>query len=386
MSTVDKKITSVYKEVTLEDKVKLIISKELQAEVANLHRRVGDIEWSGILLYEVVEGNIKNPSSLVLKANRIYPMDIGSSTYTEYEFTEEVMDMYDHIEGAEEMKIGHIHSHHNMSCFFSGTDNSELHDNAPNHNFYLSLIVNHKMINCAKVAVVGKRKSKGSVVEIQGFDGPDKIKFVDTEEEVLLLMDCVLEYESNVENWFNDRVDALFEKNRQAAAKRVTYVAPFNKTPLGPVYTNRSWNDDPYAEFADGGFGQLDIFDQPLYNKPNKEEVIDSMNTRTFLIKLLNLDSKSDKALYQTLKAVEESLIGTSSDFYLDALEMQMDQIFYDVFLRYSTKDDVSKVSKIAVNILEPFKATFDIVEELIEMFELYQIEEVEDSWEKLNK
>lgn len=52
-----------------------------------------------------------------------------------------------------------------MSCFFSGTDMSELHDNAPNHNYYLSLIVNYKEDTanswCAKVAYVTEEKKEG---------------------------------------------------------------------------------------------------------------------------------------------------------------------------------------------------------------------------------
>ena len=40
-------------------------------------------------------------------------------------------------------KVGHIHSHNVMRVFFSGTDMDELHDNAPSHNFYVSLIVNN---------------------------------------------------------------------------------------------------------------------------------------------------------------------------------------------------------------------------------------------------
>lgn len=48
-------------------------------------------------------------------------------------------------EHLEECRIGHIHSHNTMGVFFSGTDWGELEDNAPNHNYYLSLIVNNFM-------------------------------------------------------------------------------------------------------------------------------------------------------------------------------------------------------------------------------------------------
>ena len=44
--------------------------------------------------------------------------------------------------------------------FFSGTDWSELEDNASNHNYYLSLIVNNFMDFCAKVCFIAEAKNE----------------------------------------------------------------------------------------------------------------------------------------------------------------------------------------------------------------------------------
>lgn len=129
-------------------------------------------EWSGILIYEVLEGDVDDPANFKLFAHELIPMDVGSSGYTEYEFDPSDEYSFERIAEAMEKgyKIGHIHTHHNMGTFFSGTDMSELHDNAPNHNFYLSLIVDYKNHEdwCAKVAVDGEEVTVGKV-KTEGF-------------------------------------------------------------------------------------------------------------------------------------------------------------------------------------------------------------------------
>ena len=74
---------------------KLILSKEFLAEITCLHSAVGKgDEWSGILYYDVLEGTIKEPSTLKLEAKHIFLHDIGSATYTEYEVNDDVIDFY----------------------------------------------------------------------------------------------------------------------------------------------------------------------------------------------------------------------------------------------------------------------------------------------------
>src|SRR5690606_25480839 len=80
------------------------------------------------------------------------PMDKGSSAFTEYDFDERFVEYLMEDEERITYKVGHVHSHHNMAVFFSGTDTQELLDNAGAHNFYLSLIVNNRKEMTAKVA------------------------------------------------------------------------------------------------------------------------------------------------------------------------------------------------------------------------------------------
>lgn len=96
---------------------------------------------------------------MVLTVEDILPMNKGTQAYTEYSLDERVIEyMMDNETMEKGWKMGHIHSHNTMSVFFSGTDWSELEDNAPNHNFYLSLIVNNFMDFCAKVCFIAEAK------------------------------------------------------------------------------------------------------------------------------------------------------------------------------------------------------------------------------------
>lgn len=84
----------------------------------------------------------------------VFPMDKGTSVATDYDFDDNEIKHRMKNDHLDDCFIGLIHSHNKMGVFFSGTDMSELEDNAPNHNFYLSLIVNNALDYCAKVCFV----------------------------------------------------------------------------------------------------------------------------------------------------------------------------------------------------------------------------------------
>lgn len=103
--------TTVIKDVHLQGNCKLIISKELQNQIIYLHKEIGNTEWSGILFSKVLKGNIEDYKNMIIKAENVYPMNIGSSTYTEYDFGSELIDALDENPKRESMKISQIHSH-----------------------------------------------------------------------------------------------------------------------------------------------------------------------------------------------------------------------------------------------------------------------------------
>ena len=94
---------------------------------------------------------------------------------------------------------------------------SELQDNAPNHNYYLSLIVNNYMDFCAKVCFVGEaeetniiyngRDEKGQSYPIHTIKSSDSLK--------LFVFDCKIQSDVNnlsVEADFEDKVKDIIAK------------------------------------------------------------------------------------------------------------------------------------------------------------------------------
>jgi hypothetical protein len=159
-----------FKENLINKKGTLILDSKLVTKIHLTHYLVkDDIEWSGVLKYKILSGSIDDPENLILEATDFFLMDIGNAGYTEYDFNSSDEKLINYLVELqlEGLKYGHIHTHHHMNCFFSGTDMGELHDNAPNHDFYLSLIVNNKTtpdINwCAKFCYISKETKVGKI-------------------------------------------------------------------------------------------------------------------------------------------------------------------------------------------------------------------------------
>lgn len=122
---------------------KLNIPSEVEAKIRHLCSRVHEVEWSGTLFYKV-QGSLED-NSLIATCIDIFVMDIGTSAYTEYNESPDVIAyMCQHPELLEEGVFeGLIHSHNNMATFFSGTDTNTLIEEGTNTNHFLSLIVNN---------------------------------------------------------------------------------------------------------------------------------------------------------------------------------------------------------------------------------------------------
>ncbi len=215
----------------MNQKGTLYISQSLLNEIEYLHRNVGTLEWCGPLIYEKLEGSISKPETLKLRAHHIYPMDIGTGAHTAASFSgEDIVNVFEtHAELLREQnpwKQGLIHTHHSMSTFFSGTDMDELHDNTPNHNYYLSLIVNFDGKWCAKVAFVATIKEK-SKQTFSFKDTEDQEASFDssstTEKQVLMMIDMDIVKEGA--DLVSQEFQARFLKLKEEKAKRV-YSSP----------------------------------------------------------------------------------------------------------------------------------------------------------------
>ena len=202
-----------YKVFEIETKGKLIMSSDVINQIMFLHATKGKTEWSGILLYDVIRGNPSKPSEFVLKAKHIFLMDVGSHSYTEYETDGDIVDIYDKIDGAMEMKIGQIHTHHDMSAFFSAVDTDELQTNVDKHNYYLSLIVNFSGNYQAKVAFLSKIK-KTVDYSFTDDSGKKRASKEIIEEDVMVIIDMEIHMEY-ANKFFYDRIRELVEKQKK---------------------------------------------------------------------------------------------------------------------------------------------------------------------------
>jgi len=219
-ATTIKTVKSVkkYPITDIKKKGKIIITQEFKNQLDYLHKEVGSTEWSGILSYKLTEGDFQNPDKIVVVADTIIPMDVGSSTYTEYSMDDDdyadvkIVDMF-----TKGKKVGMIHTHHDMEAYFSGTDMEELHDNTPNHDYYVSLIVNFKPVKdwVCKIAFITEMKSS--------YNLPSK-ELVENKYESMVTIDLVPELEvAEVSDDFKDRIKEL---NKPATTYSYSYGNP----------------------------------------------------------------------------------------------------------------------------------------------------------------
>jgi hypothetical protein len=355
---------------TFQEKGKLIISKELQAEIMYLHSKISDVEWSGVLLFKVISGGIDDIENLVIKAHHVFPQDVGTSGYTEYKFDEDTIDMYDEIPGAEDMKIGHIHSHHNMQTFFSATDTSELEDNAPNHNYYLSLIVNHKSQPCAKIAFISESTE---TITYRGPNGKKK-KVTYAPEPSLSIIDMDIVFESV--DTFRERVNKLIIARNEITSKaRVITTSPYAN------YGGYGGNSQ-FGRYADvpqrGRFHDWDTYDDDKKaSQPTKQLQLNVFGqTKTllsgmsdFLPKLVALDLNYKGTVGEFFRTADK-LDEAEMELYVAMVDDSAVEYFEKFFKFYPTDEEISRVSLALLKVLDilpdnVMKAEFQKVFEL---------------------
>lgn len=201
----------------------LIIPIEVERKIRFACQRVWNTEWSGVLFFNY-EGSFEN-DDLKIICKDIYIMDIGSQTYTEFDMNPDVISyMTDNIELLE-CQLGLIHSHNNMSTFFSGTDQATLLDEGIDRNNFVSLIVNNAGNYTAAITrkVTSKEVHETSVYEFfgEGEKEDSKNYVIDKDEIEWFYLKVVKE---NDEFSFPD-MDSRFEeikKSKEVKARMVT--------------------------------------------------------------------------------------------------------------------------------------------------------------------
>lgn len=198
-------------------------------------------------------------------------------------------------------------SHNSMTSFFSDTDTQELQDNAPNHNYYLSLIVNNDLQMTAKLAFIGEQETKEDIV--RSFFGDNgrvyNIKTKSTKKEkVLFVYNCNIDfkYEIPVPEDFEQRTSKIIQDYQDKLKKSTAGVNWRNNLPVQRVIPFERHPYDAYSEDFDTEF-----FD--MGNTKNREV------SNNILEKLL-VDSIMGE--YDCGKTIDEALFNGLQEYKKD--------------------------------------------------------------------
>lgn len=211
---------------------KIIIPTEVERKIRFVCQKVWDTEWSGTLFF-THEGSFEN-NDLVIRCVDIYIMDIGTKTYTEFDMNPDVIAYMCENPELLDCQMGLIHSHNNMSTFFSGTDTATLEEEGRDRNNFVSLIVNNAGTYTAAITRKVKRHSQIKDILVYEFFGDGEIQDTKeyTEDGVEEIEWFYLKIEKEGENYSFSDMAARLEEIKQAKAER----AEKAKKAQTPVY------------------------------------------------------------------------------------------------------------------------------------------------------
>lgn len=212
------------------DTYKLVIPADVEKKIRHLCNRISQVEWSGTLFY--THSGSYEEGTLEIRCVDIFPMDIGSQAYTEFDMSPDVIAyMTDHPELLD-CQMGLIHSHNNMATFFSGTDTATLREEGNDRNHFVSLIVNNAGTYTA--AITRRLKEKrviNTTFTYRTFDDVEKTgtRSVEAEEEVIAYNMLNIIKEGEVVEPFLE-IDERLEAIKKSKAKVAPTKAPLSTT------------------------------------------------------------------------------------------------------------------------------------------------------------
>lgn len=246
------------------DKFTLILEEEILKKIEYLCKKIPNNEWSGVLFYKY-DGSIKDITNLKITPVDVYPLDIGTSVFTTFDYSP---DLAFHMASNPELldcRMALIHSHQNMSVYFSGTDTATLQEQAPEYNIFLSVIVNNKLDVEAALAVYTTqevvKKVKSSYPELN-YSTQDNIEHtVSYTENVATVYKCnIIKADINtIDTSFIGIVDNLLKDESKHSFR--TKSTPILNTPKQTYL--------PFAPFID------DVTTTNIPNDPLEDFIVD---------------------------------------------------------------------------------------------------------------
>ena len=311
---------------------KLIIPAEVERKIRFACQKVWNTEWSGTLFF-THEGSFEN-NDLVIRCVDIYIMDIGTQAYTEFDMNPDVIAYMTENSELLDCQMGLIHSHNNMSTFFSGTDTATLKEEGRDRNNFVSLIVNNAGTYTAAITRRIKSKQVKESVSYEFFgDGEkhDTKEYVSSADEIEWFY---LKIEKEGENYSFPDMAARLEEIKQAKAEKAKKVqipvyqggykpviANSYSTKVGPANLVKKENDKPKV-VQPSLFDHMDDFQfDDNYSLPYGQATFDKVTLKSLVLQLItgsiiiSNDSKIDISKWaKSMPALYEKRFGKGEE------------------------------------------------------------------------
>ena len=268
---------------------KLFVPKKVEEKIRYLIRKYPHTEWSGVLFYTHT-GSFED-NNLEIHCEDIYPMDLGTTGWTEFKMSEDVtayiadnLDLFD-------CETGLVHSHHSMGAFFSGQDTKTLNIEGNDTNCFVSLIVDTKGTYVAAITRKVKEKKEittyyyGKSYEFFGdgevkieppYQAPDvKQKYIDVEAIEYFMLDVEREVVENPLEYLDYRFNEI-EKKKEASKPVYPQKSIAIESSIDKDEEFYSWIHSERKKSAEAKEALYSAPEEPtLFDKETMEELID---------------------------------------------------------------------------------------------------------------
>lgn len=270
--------------------------------------------------------------------------DIGSPGYTEYEFGEEMIDLYEERPELITRKMGHLHTHHQMKAYFSGTDKQCLHDNAPNFDMFLSIIVNTEGMKIAKIAFISKIKHTVSFMNVKKW-----FSFSTEPEDYLAILDAKVEIlQDDVVEEFNKVLKEKKEKQAKTKKAHKNYSTGINVNGRKTVVHQPQGKNEVLKLTANSKRDeQIEMF-----NEADSEEIFDDDYIENLLVRSFYRDDLASEELGTTITDVRDDL---DDDNQRAVVNMMFDHFIQCINEEYFG-DDFERVANKSIGLLLEYR------------------------------
>ncbi len=272
--------------------------------------------------------------------------DIGGPGYTEYEFGIEMIDLYEERPELQLRKMGHLHTHHKMKAYFSGTDKQCLHDNAPNFDMFLSIIINTDGMKIAKIAFVSKIEHTVSFMNVKKW-----FSFTTKPEKHLAILDAKVEIlQDNVVEEFNRVLKEKKEKQAKAKVAHKNYSTGVNVNGRKTVvHSPQNTNEKEIKQIE-------------MFNGDYSEEIFEDDYVEDLLVRSFYRDDLAADTLEIAIADIRGELIDGDQRI---AVGMMADHFITCVNEEYYG-DDFERVVNQCIRLLSEYRSKFRFINQFI--------------------